>query len=157
MDLVTRATAAVIGDAEGRVLLALQSYGQCRWGLPGTHIEPTDIPSEAIVREVRRETGLETQIVDLVGLYHLTGGLDGDEEVLPDLLTYTFRCEVLGGTEPVLNGKGRIRQLGWHLPLALPSPTTTTASAVLVDAAAGRSGVVRHLARRAVPVGAAVH
>jgi 8-oxo-dGTP diphosphatase len=146
MDDVHRATAAIIGDTEGRVLLVLQRYGQRRWGLPGARIEPRDLPSRAVVREVRRETGLETRVVDLVGLYHLHGGLDGDSEDLPDLITYAFRCEVVGG-EAVLNGKGRISQLGWHAPEAVPRPATATACAALADAAAGRSGVVRDLAR----------
>jgi 8-oxo-dGTP diphosphatase len=146
MNYVTRAAAAVIGDTEGRVLLVQQNSGQQRWGLPGAHIEPADVPTDAIVREVRRETGLETRVVDLVGLYHLTGGMDGDLEDLPDLITYAFRCEVVTG-EAVLNGKGRIGHLGWHSPKDPPHPTTTTANAAVADAAAGLSGVVRHLAR----------
>ena len=112
---VTRAAAAVIRDSEGRVLLVQQSSGRRRWGLPGAHIRPGDLPVDAIVREVRRETGMETRVVDLLGLYHLTGGLDGDDEELPDVLTYAFRCETIVG-EPVLNGRGRICQLGWYSP-----------------------------------------
>jgi ADP-ribose pyrophosphatase YjhB (NUDIX family) len=123
-----------------------QTNGQRRWGLPGAHIDPVDLPTAAVVREVRRETGLETRVVDLVGLYHLTGGLDGDDEVLPDLITYCFRCEVVSG-EAVLNGQGRICHLGWHPTHDVPKPATTTATAAVADAAAGRSGVVRHLAR----------
>jgi 8-oxo-dGTP diphosphatase len=146
MNHVTRAAAAVIGDTEGRVLLVQQTSGQQRWGLPGAHIEPADLPTEAVVREVRRETGLETRVVDLVGLYHLTGGLDGDAEDLPDLITYAFRCEVVTG-EAVLNGQGRICHLGWHEPTYVPKPVTTTATAAVADAAAGLSGVVRHLVR----------
>lgn len=146
MNHVTRAAAAIIGDAEGRVLMVQQTSGQQRWGLPGAHIEPADVPTEAVVREVRRETGLEARVVDLVGLYHLTGGLDGDDEELPDLITYAFRCEVDAG-EAVLNGQGRISHLSWHPPAAVPHPVTTTATFAVADAAAGRSGVVRHLVR----------
>jgi 8-oxo-dGTP diphosphatase len=142
MNHVTRAAAAVIGDGEGRVLLVQQSYGRQRWGLPGAHVEPAELPTDAVIREVRRETGLETRVVDLVGLYQLTGG----DEDLPDLITYAFRCEVVSG-EPVLNGKGRICHLAWHSPAAVPRPVTTTATAALADAAAGRSGVVRQLER----------
>ena len=89
---VTRAAAAVICDGEGRVLLVQQSSGQRRWGLPGAHLGPRDLPVNAIVHEVRRETGMETRVVDLLGLYHLTGALAGDDEELPDVLTYAFRC-----------------------------------------------------------------
>ena len=143
---VTRAAAAVLCDAEGRVLLARQDSGQHRWGLPGAHIDPGDLPVDAVVREVRRETGMEVRVVDLLGLYHLTGRLSGDGEDLPDLLTYAFRCELVSG-EPVLNGRGRIDELGWYAADGLPSPVTATAAAALDDCAAGRSGVVTDLTR----------
>ena len=147
---VTRAAAAVIGDSEGRVLLVQQSSGRRRWGLPGAHIGPRDLPGNAIVREVRRETGMEIRVVDLLGLYHLTGALAGDDEELPDVLTYVFRCELVSG-EPVLNGRGRICDLGWYEPLALPDAVTATARAALQDCGGGRSGVVRELSRTAAP------
>src|SRR5438552_976990 len=60
MNDVTRATAAIIGDPEGRVLLVQQNHGHRRWGLPGAHIDPEELPDEAVVREIRKETGLET-------------------------------------------------------------------------------------------------
>lgn len=143
---VTRAAAAVICDAEGRVLLLRRDSGQHRWGLPGAHIAPEDLPAAAVVREVRRETGMEVRVVDLLGLYRLTGRLPGDEEDLPDLLTYAFRCEVLTG-EPVLNGTGRLDDLGWYDSAGQPRMTTATAVAALADCAAGRSGVVTDLDR----------
>ena len=143
---VTRAAAAVICDPEGRVLLARQDSGQHRWGLPGAHLGPGELPAEAVVREVRRETALEVRVVDLLGLYRLTGPLPGDEEELPDLLTYAFRCEPVAG-EPVLNGQGRIDDLGWYAPDGLPDPVTATAVAAAADCGEGRSGVVRDLTR----------
>ena len=183
MNPLTSAVAAVIEDPAGRVLLCQQSQGHRRWVLPGGKIRlgespvhaairdiqeeagsaieiidlvglyqltgdgcGDDLPVTAIVREVRRETGMETRIVDLLGLYHLTGALDGDDEELPDVLTYAFRCEALSG-EPVLNARGRIRDLGWYSPLALPALVTATAQAAVADCGAGRSGVVRELSR----------
>jgi 8-oxo-dGTP diphosphatase len=148
MKAVKRAAAAVICDSEGRVLLVQQSSGRRRWGLPGAVIGPDELPVQAVVREVRLETGMETRVVELLGLYHLTGRLDGDEEDLPDVLTYAFRCEPLSG-EPVLNGRGRFRDLGWYGPSALPEPATATALAAVGDCAAGRAGVVRDLSRSA--------
>lgn len=145
---VTRTAAAVICDPEGRTLLARQDSGQHRWGLPGARIGPDVLPVDAVVREVRRETGMEVRVVDLVGLYHLTGRLSEDGEDLPDLLTYAFRCTVVTG-EPVLNGMGRIDELGWYDPAGLPAVVTATAVAALVDCAAGRSGVVTDLTRTA--------
>lgn len=146
---VTRAAAAIISDSEGRVLLVQHSSGQRRWGLPGGHIRPVDLPVDALVREIRRETGMEVRVVDLLGLYHLSGHLDGDAEELPDLLTYAFRCETVSG-EPVLNGTGRVGQLGWYAPGTCPEMVTPTAEAALADCGAGRSGVVRDLSRELI-------
>ena len=74
-----------------------------------------------MLRELRRETAIEARIVDLLGLYLLCGQLPGDEEDLPDLLTYAFRCELVTG-EPVLNGRGRIDDLGWYDARSQPAP-----------------------------------
>jgi 8-oxo-dGTP diphosphatase len=143
---VTRAAAAVLCDREGRALLVRQASGQHRWGLPGAHIRPAELPAGAVLRELRRETGMEARVIDLLGLYHLSGHLAGDQEDLPDLLTYAFRCEMVIG-EPVLNGRGRIDYLSWYDAAALPGMVTATATAALEDCAAGRSGVVRTLTR----------
>lgn len=139
---LVRAAAAVIDDAEGRILLVQQDYGHLRWGLPGAHIEPTDPPEDAVVREILRELGIEVRVQSLLGIYHLYGG----EDALPDLLTYAIRCEIASG-EPVINERGRIRRLGWYPSEALPPPATVTARAVAGDLAADRSGVVRRLER----------
>jgi 8-oxo-dGTP pyrophosphatase MutT (NUDIX family) len=146
MGHVTRAAAAVLCDAEGRVLLVRKSDARHRWGLPGAHIDPAEPPALAVLRELRRETGIEARIVDLLGLYLLCGQLRGDEEDLPDLLTYAFRCELVSG-EPVLNGRGRIDDLGWYDSGCLPKKITATASAVVEDCAGALSGVVRTLTR----------
>lgn len=146
MGHVTRAAAAVLCDAEGRVLLVRQANARHRWGLPGAHIKPADPPPEAVLRELRRETGIEARIVDLLGLYLLCGRLRGDDEELPDLLTYAFRCELVSG-EPVLNGRGRIDHLGWYDHGCLPTQVTRTAAAAVQDSAGSLSGVVRTLTR----------
>jgi ADP-ribose pyrophosphatase YjhB (NUDIX family) len=147
---VTRAAAAVLCDGEGRVLLVRRASAQHRWGLPGGHIRPGDLPADAALRELRRETAIEARVVDLLGLYHLCGRLCGDEEDLPDLLTYAFRCELVTG-EPVLNGRGLIDHLGWYDAGCPPEMVTATASAVLADSADSRSGVVRRLTRDLEP------
>lgn len=135
--------AAVIHDPEGRVLLIRQNYGQRRWGLPGGRINIGETPVHAVIREVRVETGLEIEVTDLVGLYHLCGGASS----LPEQITYAFRCKVVAG-EAVVNLPSKVAALGWHDPDDLPSPTTPSVPVVVGDSAAGHSGVVKDVYRQ---------
>ena len=58
---------AVIFDG-ARVLLQRRDDNG-RWGLPGGAVEPGESVREALVREVREETGLEVEPLRLVGVY----------------------------------------------------------------------------------------
>jgi ADP-ribose pyrophosphatase YjhB (NUDIX family) len=52
---------AVVHDAAGRLLLIQRGHDphRGRWSLPGGRIEAGESPEQAVVREVREETGLE--------------------------------------------------------------------------------------------------
>lgn len=145
---LTSAVGAVVTDPAGRVLLCQQCHGHRLWGLPGGRIRPGESPVAAVVRDVREETGMETEILDLIGIYQLTG--DGCGSEVPDLLMYVFRARVIGG-EASVNAPGRIARLSWHDPDDLPEPMTVTARHAVADAAAGRSGVLRVLQRDTEP------
>lgn len=61
---------AAIFDADNKVLLLKQSYGDKRWGLPGGGVEPGETVHEAIKRECREELGTEVEIESFTGLYY---------------------------------------------------------------------------------------
>jgi 8-oxo-dGTP diphosphatase len=147
MNPLTSAVAAVIEDPAGRVLLCQQSQGHHLWGLPGGRIRNGESPVHAVVRDIREETGNDIEITDLIGLYQLTGPC-ADED-LPDVLVYVFRARLDG--EATLNAPGRICQLSWHDPIALPTPMTATTRRALADAVEGRSGVLDWVKRDAEP------
>jgi ADP-ribose pyrophosphatase YjhB (NUDIX family) len=147
MSSIESAVAAVIQDPAGRVLMCQQSQGHRLWGLPGGTINRGESPLHAVVRDVRQETGTDVEIVDLLGMYQLTG--DGCGEDLPDVLVYVFRATLNG--EATLNAPGRIRRLAWQDPNDLPKPVTATTVTALADMAAERSGVLRVVERYAEP------
>ncbi|GAB3941031.1 NUDIX hydrolase [Micromonospora vulcania] len=145
MSALTWAVAAVVTDDTGRVLLCRQGRGERRYALPGGRLRPAESPVRAALRDIRAETGWEIDLVDLVGVYHLTGptastpaGRAGPQ---PDVLVHVFRAraaEVRPTTGPPPGC-----QLSWHAPAALPEPVTPLTRVAVADAVAGRSGVLR--------------
>ena len=131
MSALTSAVAAVIRDPAGRVLLCQQSQGHRLWGLPGGRIRHGESPVRAAVRDIFEETGTETDIVDLIGIYQLTG--DGCGADMPDLLVHVFRGRLDVG-DVAVNAPGRICRLAWHDADDLPEPLTATTRAALADA-----------------------
>ncbi len=70
--IVLPSVSAVVRDDAGRMLLQLHAETD-EWGLPGGAVEPEEDPADAVVREVREETGLEIAVERLIGVY---GGPD---------------------------------------------------------------------------------
>jgi 8-oxo-dGTP diphosphatase len=146
MNSLTSAVAAVISDPAGRVLLCQQSQGHRLWGLPGGRVRHDESPLRAAVRDIREEVGADVTLLELVGLYQLTGGTANG---LPDVLVHVFRARVDG--EVTVNSPGRIARLSWHDPASMPAPMMATTRTAIADAVAGRAGVLRTVHRDAEP------
>lgn len=60
---------AVIKDDQGRLLLIKRGHAPAAglWSLPGGRIEPGETDAEALVREMREETGLVIDPAQLIG------------------------------------------------------------------------------------------
>jgi mutator protein MutT len=61
--------AAVIFSPDRSQILLTRRRDNGLWCLPGGRLDPGETVSECIVREVREETGLEAQVVRLIGVY----------------------------------------------------------------------------------------
>jgi 8-oxo-dGTP diphosphatase len=59
----------VFVDSEGKILQLKATYNDCRWGLPGGALEPSETIHEALLRECREELGIDVTIVYLSGIY----------------------------------------------------------------------------------------
>jgi ADP-ribose pyrophosphatase YjhB (NUDIX family) len=95
---VRASVSAVIFDRRGRVLLQQRSDGG-QWGLPGGSVEIGESVHDAVIREVREETGLHVTVRRLVGVYS-----DPALQVVryPDgnvwhYVSVCFECAVRGG------------------------------------------------------------
>ena len=85
---------AVIRDDKGRLLLVKRGHepGTGLWSLPGGRIEPGETDAEALVREMREETGLVIEPGPLLGTVRRPAG-DG---AVIDIRDYA--ATVTGGT-----------------------------------------------------------
>lgn len=80
---------------DGRILLVRERHEQL-WALPGGWADPNETPSEAVVREVREETGYRTRAVKLAALYDRTR--QGPIPPYPyHVYKVFFICELLDG------------------------------------------------------------
>ncbi|MGI5519561.1 NUDIX hydrolase [Micromonospora sp. CA-259024] len=145
MSALTWAVAAVVTDDTGRVLLCRQGRGERRYALPGGRLRPAESPVQTALRDIRAETGWDIELVDLVGLYHLTSPVAaapaGRAGPSPDVLVHVFRARV-SGIRPTGEPLPGCR-LSWHAPAALPEAITPLTRAAVADAVAGHSGVLR--------------
>lgn len=96
--LLTPAVAAVIRDKSGRVLLIKRGDGR-GWSLPGGFMEPSERLADCAVREAQEETGLEVEVVRLIGVY---SDPNVNQITFPNgdqvhLVSATFECQVVGG------------------------------------------------------------
>ena len=89
-----------------RVLLVRHTYSekQGRWALPGGFTRCDERLDESVVREVFEETGLQTEVVDIIGL--VTRHSEGTGAVF-----VVFRLHPLSGN-PVPDGL-ELERLGW--------------------------------------------
>lgn len=87
---------------DGKVLL-VREVGDGRWTLPGGWADVGEPPSEAVVREVREESGYETRAVKLLGVYNLGDFQDG-RPLRRNVYKLFFRCETVGDEPQPITG-----------------------------------------------------
>ena len=132
--------AAVIQDAQGRVLLQSRRVGG-GWAPPSGSLEPGEDVHAGLLRELHEETGLTVDVERLVGVYS-----DPAYQIVhyPDgraiqFVTCLFACRLRGGN---LQGSEEGTAWAWFSPASLPEDLTPYARIWLWDALSGQNRVV---------------
>lgn len=91
------AASAVVTDETGRLLLAKRNDNNL-WTIPGGEMKPGETIAETAVREVKEETGIDVEVVSLVGIYsnpsHVVEYSDGE---VRQQFSVCFACRRAGG------------------------------------------------------------
>ncbi len=134
--------AAIITNAAGQILLQRRSDNGL-WGLPGGSVEIGESVTEAIVREVREETGLAVEVERLIGVYsdpsfQVFRYKDGN---VVHYINTLFACRVVGGT---LETCDESLELKFFDPARMPRDMLRTHRIRVEDAIANhREGFIR--------------
>lgn len=110
---VVPAASAVVTDGDGRLLLAKRIDNDL-WTIPGGTMEPGETIAETAVREVKEETGIDVEVVSLVGIYsnpqHVVEYSDGE---VRQQFSVCFSCRRIGGD---LATSGETSEVGYFSP-----------------------------------------
>ncbi|MFB6245185.1 MAG: NUDIX hydrolase [Candidatus Nanohaloarchaea archaeon] len=100
------ADALVEKDGEYLMVQEGKEHVDGTWSMPGGGLEGLENPAEAVRRELREETGLETKSVDgLIGVYYSRSETDGGP-----VLVMVFSCGVEDGDpEPMTAYQDEVR------------------------------------------------
>lgn len=113
-------------ERDGEVLLGRRRYdpGAGCWGLPGGFLDEGEDPLAGLRREVREETGLDVEPLDLYGHWLQP---HGERTVL----CLIWRARVIAGEEAAADD---VVELGWFPPTALPADIGPSAFAEALSA-----------------------
>ena len=94
---VVPAASAVITDEQGHVLLGKRTDNTL-WTIPGGTMKPGETIAETAIREVMEETGIEVEVLALIGIYsnpnHVVEYSDGE---VRQQFSVCFSCQRVGG------------------------------------------------------------
>ena len=135
--LMSCAGCAVL-DHAGRVLLQQRDDPGGPWGLPGGAMELGETVAQTAIRETREETGIDVEVVELLGVYsgEVRPYANGD---VVQAIAVMFTATQVGGAVEVDGGE--TQDLGWFDLDRLPAPIFAPHEVMLRDLAIGRRGV----------------
>ncbi|MFJ1753868.1 NUDIX hydrolase [Kitasatospora sp. NPDC088134] len=113
---VVPSVTAVVTNAEGELLLIHKTDNNL-WALPGGGHDVGESVSDTVIREVQEETGIDVEVVSVVGLYtdpnHVMAYDDGE---VRQQFSICFRARPIGGE---LRTSSESKEVRWVNPADL--------------------------------------
>ena len=107
------AVSALIRDGRGRILM-IRRTDNGMYSIPGGGLEAGETVSEAVVREVEEETGIDVRVVDMIGVFsnpeHVIAYDDGE---VRQEFSICFTAEPIGGE---LRTSSESKDVRWVAP-----------------------------------------
>ncbi len=128
----------IIELASGGVVLVERKYPPPGWAIPGGFIEVGETAETCAVREVREETGLDVELVELLGVY---------SDPRRDPRRHTITTVYIGRADGIPRASDDAADARAFTESTLPTPIAFDHAAVLADYFA-----YRRTGRRPVPV-----
>jgi ADP-ribose pyrophosphatase YjhB (NUDIX family) len=92
------AASAIVVDNKGDILLIRRSDNRL-WSIPGGKMEIGESLSEAVVREVQEETGIQTRPIRVIGIYSSPRNVVAYEDgEVRQQFSICFECEPTAGS-----------------------------------------------------------
>ncbi len=89
-----------------------------KWNMPGGFVEPGEGGPDAIKREVREETGLEIDVLELIGIFPSTyGGPEGTP-----IFDVAYHCRIKPGSSDALDVSDESGEARWFPLEEFPEP-----------------------------------
>ncbi|MFE9323556.1 NUDIX hydrolase [Nocardia sp. NPDC052278] len=107
------AVSAVVRDSQGRILMIHRTDND-RYSIPGGGLEAGETITQALVREVKEETGIDVRVTDLIGIFsnpeHVIAYDDGE---VRQEFSICFHADPIGGD---LRTSSESKEVRWVAP-----------------------------------------
>ena len=131
---------ACVVNGNEEILLQRRSKEKEEWGFPGGAMEIGESAQEALIREVKEETGLDVKVDEFIGAY--TKFFDeypnGDKA---QTICFLFKCSVIGGALTVDNKESH--DLKFYNKMDIPKLFNKQHESMLNDIIKGIRGICR--------------
>jgi ADP-ribose pyrophosphatase YjhB (NUDIX family) len=100
---------AIVTDTNGAIVMVHKTDNNL-WALPGSGMDLGESISQAVVREVKEETGLDVEVTGIVGIYTDPGHVMAyDDGEVRQQCSVCFTTRLLGGTLTASNETSEAR------------------------------------------------